>query len=627
MADSGFHPSNQPRDDASKENVFRTFERSLPENCVEYMLFILGADLEPKQSFSSLEAVRKTAVQLSTKLTKDYIWQREGFNLEIKSTDGLQCLYGITDYGDCVEDEWLIVYIVRELTKQFSNVWARVSDSDGEFLLVEAANVLPKWLSPENDANRAWLHAGQLHIIPRQPVSDVPSNKVTLAQAVRVLRSSPDTLVHSPLIEAEAFYRLEKYPSQIQESIHHAMVTIPRQIAHVLHELPRAIAPATEAFYLRDPMSLKPLMSTSADHLTFPPTDLVDVSVRFTKVLYAQLKSQQFSPPPAWRPLVASLEENTALGSSETAQKKHSMIDLGMKITCGFEMLAVGAAHSNDRITRELALLLEDLAEDGPSALPSDADISSWRDHARHDDDSWMDINFEDFEKELDGKGGSTKDKSFGDTNTQADLRKIVSRFEAFLNDEKAGIDGAELDDMDEDDDDSESGDESEGEDREVSFDEEEFARMMHEMMGLPTGNASERKGDQKKIPSPYPNSDPDPAAVKEDSEDEEIRQLSEQMAAELREHGALQLDPTPKKGKALNEKGKGRMVETPAREADEVAIEGESEDEEVDIDYNLAKNLLESFKGQAGLMGPVGTMLADMGIQLPRDEDDEDDA
>lgn len=505
------------------------------------------------------------------------------------------------------------MYIIRELTKQFPTLWARVSDSDGEFLLVEAANVLPKWLSPENDVNRSWIHAGQLHIISFPQGSGVASKKIKLSEAVNIIQNSTDSLLHSPFIEAEAFYRLEKYPGQIQESIHHAVVTVPRRLAYIIHEVPRAIAPAVEAFYLRDPPSLKPLMSDSAGRLTFPPSDLVQLSVKFTKVLYAQLKSQRFSPPPAWQGIFNALEREI-----HGPQENHSMLELGMKVACGFEMLALDAAKSNNRTAREVALLLEDLAEDGDSILPTDADISSWKDSTRVDDDSWMDIDFEDFQKELDGKRGESAEKSFGDANTKADLRKIVSRFEAFLNDERAGIDGAEFDEMDEDDDDqSNLSEESDSEDRDVSFNEDEFARMMREMMGLPAESApATSKGKGK---APTPTSEP----LKEDSEDEEIRTLSERMAAELNEHGALDMDSTPKTVKALKGKGQGA-----ARESATGAGENEdsSESEEVDIDYNLAKNLLESFKGQAGLVGPVGTMLADMGVRLPRDEDEEDE-
>lgn len=496
----------------------------------------------------------------------------------------------------------------------------RVSDSDGEFLLVEAANVLPKWLSPENDPNRPWIHGGQLRIIPLDPDGGAQPKTITLSEAVGVLQSAAHTLVHSPFVEAEAFYRLDKYPAQIQESIHHAMVSVPRRLAHVIHEAPKAIAPAVEAFYLRDPIAMKPLTASPAALLVFPPGDFVDLSVKFTKVLYAQLKSQVFPSPPSWADIFASLERQAAADGSSVAQKKHAMLQLGMKVTCGFEMLATTAARSNHRAVREFALLLDDLAEDGDSVLPDDGDIASWKDCARDDDDSWMDIDFEDFEKELNGRRDASKASKFNDIGAHADLRKIVSRFEAFLNDDKAGVDGAEHDEMDEDDEDQDTdavGDEdTDSEDREISFDEEEFARMMREMMGLPA--------DVNKAIYRSSREAPEAELRRTDNEDEEIRQLTEQMEAELNEHGALALDPKPGGSRSLKDRGKRKAGEA----SDEIALDGiddESGDDEVDIDYNLAKNILESFKGQAGMAGPVGTMLADMGIRLPRDEGEDE--
>lgn len=396
------------------------------------------------------------------------------------------------------------------------------------------------------------------------------------------------------------------------------MVSIPRRLAYLLHQAPKAIAPAVEAFYLRDPIAMRPLMSPSAVTLVFPPKDLVDVSVKFTRVLYAQLKSQVFPAPPSWKEVFSSSERRAAAAGESVAQKKHAMLELGMKVACGFEMVVLSTAKSNNRTVREVALLLEDLVEDGDSVLPTDADIASWEDCSRDDDDSWMDINFEDFEKELDGRGDTSKTATFGDAGAPADLRKIVSRFEAFLNDDRAGIDGAEHDEMDEDDDDDEYGsdEDTDSEDREISFDEEEFARMMREMMGMPVdpskpargSRGTESKADQRG----------------NDREDEEIRQLSRQMEAELNEHGALSLDPKTESSRALKDKGKKRAGEASEKTALQ-GIDDESGDEEVDIDYNLAKNILESFKGQVGMAGPVGTMLAGMGIRLPRDEGDED--
>lgn len=52
----------------------------------------------------------------------------------------------------------MIVYMLRELTKKHKNVWAKVGDSDGQFLLVEAAGVLPAWLEPDIADNRVSGH-------------------------------------------------------------------------------------------------------------------------------------------------------------------------------------------------------------------------------------------------------------------------------------------------------------------------------------------------------------------------------------------------------------------------------------------------------------------------------------
>lgn len=77
-----------PKPAEPADGGFKGFERSLPENCVEYMLFIIDAKLQPQQVFSRLDTVRKAAVQLSSRLTSGYIWQRDAFNVEIATEKG-----------------------------------------------------------------------------------------------------------------------------------------------------------------------------------------------------------------------------------------------------------------------------------------------------------------------------------------------------------------------------------------------------------------------------------------------------------------------------------------------------------------------------------------------------------
>ncbi|KAF3061268.1 Protein SGT1 like protein [Daldinia childiae] len=604
------------------EGEFNEFPRGLPENCVEYLLFVIDSKLESRNLFSELENIRKAATQLCDSIAKEYIWQRDSFQLRIERDQDLVYLHGTTDYGDSVEDEWLIVYLLRELTKSFPNLWVRIFDDDGEFLLVEAANVLPKWLSPEIDSNRSWIHGGNLHLLPLAASSGV-KRPLSLTEAVRYIKSDPNSLVHSAFIEAEAFYRLEKYPGQITDSIHRSLVKIPRKLAYILHEKPSTIAPAIEAFYLRDPVAMKPLASPSAK-IHFPPEDLVTVSVKFTKILFAQLKSQRFSPPPIWSAIFEAAEKD--ISNADDDQKNLASLEMGMKVTSGFEMLTTNADTKDNRLAREFAMLLEDVEEDGAQVLPTNKDIETWEDVHREDDESWLDINFDDFEDELQGNRGprSRPKGEFGDPSAQADLKKIVSRFEAFLNDESAGVEGAELEDMDEDDDISDDEEDSDDEDKEVSFDEEQFSKMMREMMGLPAVEPT----NPEKISRTSTSVATHGTTIEED-EDDAIRQLAAQMEAELKEHGALKLDPRTGKPKAIEAKyggdSKGKGKATLEQKVDNEEESSEDEDE-VDVDYNLAKNLLESFKSQAGMAGPAGNILGMMGLQLPRDEDEEEE-
>lgn len=65
------------------------FERELPDNSVEYLLFIIEGDKsDSRNTLAQLEKLRKSALDLCQDLTKDYIWQRDEFNLQLKNEGG-----------------------------------------------------------------------------------------------------------------------------------------------------------------------------------------------------------------------------------------------------------------------------------------------------------------------------------------------------------------------------------------------------------------------------------------------------------------------------------------------------------------------------------------------------------
>lgn len=46
------------------------------------------------------------------------------------------------------------MFLLQQITKEHSDLIARVADADGEFILIEAANYLPTWAEPEICENR-----------------------------------------------------------------------------------------------------------------------------------------------------------------------------------------------------------------------------------------------------------------------------------------------------------------------------------------------------------------------------------------------------------------------------------------------------------------------------------------
>ncbi|KAJ5808503.1 hypothetical protein N7474_009772 [Penicillium riverlandense] len=581
------------------KSTFRPIPKpELPDDSVEYSIYHLPSPAptvidEAAETRSRLLEVQRTAAELTKELLKDYIWQREGFHLEITKDDGITSLQGRTNYGDSIEDEWVVVYILRELTKRHKDIWVKVVDTDGQFLLIEAAGMLPEWLEPEVADNRVWIHQGELKIIkPKQDSKRKITEKLSLTEARKIIQTEPGRFLRSNMIQEEAFYRLRNYPQQIAENLHSAIVTIPRRVAFLLHQKPAYISPAVEAFYLRDPIALRPLRAKASD-LTFEPNDLITASVRFTRVGYAQLKSQDFPVPSTWQGKLPPAEDAKVYERAET----------GMKLACGFEMLLYDPKNQDIAAVREMKLLLEDL-ETGDEKMPTDDDIATWE--QREDDEKWMDINFEDLDRELKGRGKDQGDTStggnFGDATAQENLQRIVARFEEFLNDNSAGFEGADFiddfasdSDVDVEDDEELSDDE---EDKDASFNEEEFSRMMKEMMGMPSAPDSIRRRVEEL------DSD------KEEDDTEQINELSRQMETELRGTGVLNLNRPQQK---LSESSsKGKAAESSNQE------EG---DEDEDVNINLARNLLEALQGEGGAAGPAANMLSMMGLPIPKDD------
>lgn len=125
------------------------------DDAVEYKFFLVQTDgLNPKQIEERLKSLVEEILAKLAPLLTQYIWQHQSFNLKYHPETGitLSChdcnpftldhmitsispplitgdvpahIGGRTQFGDNVEDEWFIVYLLQQITETFPNVAAR----------------------------------------------------------------------------------------------------------------------------------------------------------------------------------------------------------------------------------------------------------------------------------------------------------------------------------------------------------------------------------------------------------------------------------------------------------------------------------------------------------------------
>lgn len=241
-------------------------------------------------------------------------------------------MHGVTHYGDNIADEWFIVYLLTQLTKQFANITARVIDSDGEFLLIEAADVLPKWASPDTCEQRVYLSNGYMHLVQNSPSNTAKT--MLVAAAVTKIQNNPTLYKVSKEIQCCIEERMKEFESVENTNLHHQIVRLPLGVAMILKKQPSLIAAAVRAFCERDPIDMKACRSMRY----FPPEQRVRTNVCFTKCLYAMVMHSNYVPD---RKIGWNLS-----GNPNSEEYKEDL--LGIKLACGFEILASQAKDAED---------------------------------------------------------------------------------------------------------------------------------------------------------------------------------------------------------------------------------------------------------------------------------------
>ncbi|XP_020587962.1 protein ecdysoneless homolog isoform X2 [Phalaenopsis equestris] len=632
----------------------------IPEDSVFYSIYSddIKSSSPPNAAATDLRPLLLRIHSILAPLISTYIWQHEPFILSTvaSSTSCRLCgsppiphFHGKTRFGDNLEDEWFIVFLLFEISRAFPSLSIRVWDSDGEFLLIETAFSLPRWLNPDSSPNRIFIRAGDLHIVPKCISSSTPSLTVSL----EALRNPETDTKASNSIQSILKKKISGYPEKARANMHRAVVTVPLKVAQVLKHEPCLISLAVEGFYDRDVDSMKHA-SRMEKYLRTEKAEgeieMVRVSVEMSRAMYAQLVQQRFQAPRCY-----------PMPGREDGPVAYKEAELGMKIACGFEMMyqerkragKEGKGSTWDAFkeslersgcfngmlpgSMEYQRIMDNALEYYKSSslfsrtrdiltaplkrideiLTSVYSINDFKDMhiVPPDDDSWLyngedELNSAILERQMEMEAYESKhrkeemvvgEERFGGSSSQTkdfNLKDVAESMQAFVR-KVSSFEGAEVPD-----------DWSE----EVKLDAELFLKEIESVAGpVPQGKNSfdadleELNWSSDMDFDSEEDDDMGENAIYDDTEDTFMQSYSDALNQEL--------SSTALKNSFI------RAARQPDTEDEGTSNSWKHADEDltpVDVDMNLVQSFLESFASQQGLPGPASNMLGLMGLNVP---------
>ncbi|XP_034691589.1 protein ecdysoneless homolog [Vitis riparia] len=635
-------------------SIFSQNSSKLPDDTVFYAIFpdfSLPVSKSPNPNITSL--LQSLHLQILTTIsphTTHYIWQHEPFTLSLSSPSStIPHLQAKLRFGDNLDDEWFVVFLLFQISLAFPSLSIRVWDTDGEFLLIEAAFHLPRWINPENSVNRVFIRRGELHIVPKSRLSS-PS----FLDSLQFLVNCGEESKASESVQLALRNRLSQYPERARRNVHRVRVRVPVSVAQVLKHEPCLISLAVEGFYDRDIDSMKYAAKMEKFLSKGTAEELVLVSVAMSRAMYAQLVQQTFQAPKCY-PMPNRSDANVYMEA-----------EVGMKIACGFEMMyqqrlrqgLEGKGSTWDAFkeslersgyfegllpgSKEYRRLMENAEEyyrksslfsrasemmsapvrrmDEILALPHSTDDFKGQQIPPSDDDSWLyngedELNsaLQERQKEMELYDLKQKKKQKSEPDQDAgpssgsnlddfDLGNISKTMQAFVH-EMSTYEGAEV---------------PENRDlKAVELDVDRFIKDMESVMRRPvheddTADVDSEEGSSSDMDFDESEDDSnvaEPSGDKDEGEDIFMQSYSDALNEELK-------SSTLKKSFV-------RANEQPNNRNEGTSNATEDMDDEftpVDVDVNLVKSFLDSFASQQGLPGPASNLLGLMGVQLPQD-------
>jgi len=255
-----------------------------------------------------------------------YLWHQQLFNLNLVDSKVGWHLHGKVEYGDSINDEWMAVALLKYITSKMNTVAARVIDSDGEILLIEAAEHLPKWAGePDLADGRVYLYNGDVHLVaPCSGPGDLTPFPVGTPQhgnLVMFLAKYPHLSLAKSEVQKCITERLGGFPENLKENHHTTNVLLPDVVAACITMDKQSVCDMINSLRDKDHLDLRKCRNMPR----IRPDSRRLYSVTFPRCLYAILSSTDARP-------------HRSSGWTIDESKPEEL--LGYKLSLGLEILA-----------------------------------------------------------------------------------------------------------------------------------------------------------------------------------------------------------------------------------------------------------------------------------------------
>lgn len=208
---------------SNADSLLQQFQRLDIEDAVTISIYpdqIQGVG-KKFSSHSDLLSLLDRLTATVNEISQSYIWFKDSLKLVLivpddKNEPSHYC--GTVKFSDSIEDEWFITYIAFKLTEAFPNISVSVTDTDGQFLLIEAADFIPDWIDPENCENRLWIRNGKVHIVSLDEAGrNIHDCGIKLTAALEAVQNRPKDTIASRQVQA-AIAQVNIFQTEVNES-------------------------------------------------------------------------------------------------------------------------------------------------------------------------------------------------------------------------------------------------------------------------------------------------------------------------------------------------------------------------------------------------------------------------